>query len=506
MPVPSTDLPANLVPQNDLPDFGAGTTSTSSPSWMKEPGLEPVGLAESFLGPVKGYAAALPAIEAVRRFGAPTVSRIAGQMLPKTGGELASGALTAGAGGVAGELAARKAPPEYKGAARTTAEILTPGLGSLTGRLGRGATPAIPKERIESARYMKDRGQMPSSEQVSLGPQSRATRGRLESQQGVANQVYNESVGLTPSKAFGKQEFQKAKDQSSIDYDRLLSGRKVYFDEPFFNNLKQVLEEQQKLAASGISFGQSRAIIGALERIGNIPKNLKAKIDSLPRIGEEEATAEQSQQTLSVLNELLPALQKQGRIEMDAKSYQEIRSILGDAAARATINRNARVLRQMQGAFDEAANQSMPDIVRDLEGVRRRYEALKTLEEAQLQSGVEQGVIPAEAVGKAIKNRIEQGAIYGNNNPLRQIGQSGESLGISAPSTGRGFAKETERGLGAKSTLYGALRDILGMGVSPIRSYATRRRMSEVPSSGQAIPEMVSPTIGRSITDATQER
>jgi len=480
--------------------------SAKSPSWMQEAGLEPVGLAESFLGPVKGYAAALPAIEATRRFAGPTISKIAGQMLPKTGGELLGGAATAGAGGVAGELAARKAPPEYKGAARTAAEILMPSLGAATGRLGRGATPAIPKERIESARYMKERGAMPSPEQVRLGPESRATRGRLETQQGAVNQVYNESVGLPSNKAFGKQEFQKAQRQASTDYDRLLSGRKVYFDEPFFNNLEQVLGQQQQLAASGISFGQSRAIIGALERIGNIPKNLKAKIDSLPRIGEEEATAEQSQQALSVLNELLPTLRQQGRIEMDAKAYNEIRSILGDAAARATINRNARVLRQMQGAFDEAANKSMPDIVRDLEGVRRRYEALKTLEEAQLQSGVETGVIPAEAVGKAIRNRIEQGAIYGNNNPLRQVGESGIGLGIVAPSTGRGFAKEVGRVPSPTSSLYGALRDVVGMGVYPMRAYGAGRRISEVPSAGQAIPQIAAPTIGREVKDATQER
>ena len=177
--------------------------------------------------------------------------------------------------------------------------------------------------------------------------------------------------------------------KASADYDQLLTGRKVTFDDKFFNGLQDLLKRQQNLEASGITFGQSRALIGALQKIGSVPKNLQEKINRISRIGEEEATAKQSQEALSVLNELLPTIAKSPKIQMDAMNYNEIRSILGDAASRSTNNRTASLLRKVQGEFDQVADRSMPDIVRDLEGIRRRYEALKTLEEAQLRSGVE---------------------------------------------------------------------------------------------------------------------
>jgi hypothetical protein len=476
----------------------------NAPPFMNEPGLEPVGLFESAIPAVKGYAAALPLIGAATRFGGPTVSRIASTMMPKTGVEMLGGAGAAAVGGVAGELAARQVPEQYaemRPAARTLGEVLAPASLMGASRLGRGPTPAIPTERIEAARYM---GGKVAPEQLALGPQSRGTRGRLEAQQGMANNIYNESLGLPSSNAFGTREFQQARTNLGRDYNQLLTGRKVQFDQSFFDNLNEALQKQQGLAASGITFGQSRAILSALERIGAIPKNFQAKLNSLPRIGEEEVGAAQSQRALSLLNEILPSLRNRGPIEMDALTYNEIRSILGDAAMRTANNRNAALLRQIQGQFDEAANRSMPDIVRDLETVRRRYEALKTLEEAQLQSGSEMGVVPAEAVGKAIRNRMEQNAIYGFNNPLRQIGQAGESLGLQAPATGRTFAGESRRGLSPQGTGYGVLRDLLGMGAYPFRSYAASRRMAPAPAAAQVLPQMAAPSVGREIEDATQ--
>lgn len=480
--VPESDLPSNLVPASDLPSFRP----------PEEPGLEPVGFLESFIAPVKGLGMALPAIKAVERFGGPIASKVASEMLPKTGLQLAGQAATAGAAGVAGELAARHAPDKYKPLARTGAELATGLAAGAASGLGRGATPAIPEERLEAARYLQSIGGKPSPGQISKGPYAEPAARRLTAQQGVANQEYNRAVGLiqegTPvGKAFGKAEFDSAMRKASSDYDSLLTGRKVSFDDKFFNNLQETLKREQNLEASGITFGQSRALIGALQKIGTVPKNLQAKIDRLPRIGEEEATAKQSQDALAVLNELLPSIRNNPKIQMDAKDYNEIRSILGDAASRTTNNRTARVLRKVQGAFDEAADRSMPDIVRDLEGVRRRYEALKTLEEAQLRSGVEMGLIPPKAVGDAIKARIEQGAIYGNNNPLRRIGEAGSSLNITEPGAGRTFGQELERGLTPRSTGYALLRDIFSLPTYPFKKYSAARRLETPPSLAGAV-------------------
>lgn len=482
--VPASDLPSNLVPASDLPDFRP----------PPEPGLEQVGLLESFIAPVKGLGMALPAIKAVERFGGPVASKVASELLPKTGLQLAGQAGVAGTAGVAGELAARKTPEPYKPLARAGAELATGMAAGLTPKLGRGPTPSIPQERIEAARYLEQVGGKPSPGQIKKGPYSEPTARRLTGQQGVSNQEYNRAVGLAEPgapvpKAFGKAEFDAGMRKASADYDRLLTGRKVTFDDKFFNGLQDLLKSQQKLEASGITFGQSRALIGALQKIGSVPKNLQERISRISRIGEEEATARQSQEALSVLNELLPTIAKSPKIQMDAKDYNEIRSILGDAAARSQNNRTASLLRKVQGAFDEVADRSMPDIVRDLEGVRRRYEALKTLEEAQLKSGVEMGLIPAKAVGDAIKARIEQGAIYGNNNPLRRIGEAGLSLNIIEPGAGRTFGQELERGLTPRSTGYALLRDILNLPMHPLRAMAGARRLETPPSAaGAAVP------------------
>lgn len=469
----------------------------------REPGLEEVGLLESFIGPVKGYGMALPLIKTVEKFGAPTASRIAGQMLPKTGRELAAGAGLAGTAGVGGYAAGEMAPEEYKAAARQAGELavalglpLTTQIPGIRGFLGTGPTPAIPKERIEAARFMQERGAPAAPEQIQRGAQSAATMGRLESQQGAANKIYNESIGLKPKDAFGKTEFSEGKKAISNEYDTLLKDRNVTFDENFFNKIQGLLTEQQQLGASGVSFGQSRAILGALEKIGAIPKTLQDRIARLPRIEEGEATAKQSQEALSVLNDALALIRQQPQITMPAKAYNEIRSILGDAASRTANDRNASILRKMQAAFDNAADKSMPDIVRDLERVRLKYEALKTLEEAQLQSGVQIGQIPAEAVGAAIRKRIEQGSIYGTNNLLRQIGEAGQQLGISAPSTGKTLI-DTPRGYSPQTMGFDVLKDVLGLSTYPFRAYSAGRRIAEPRTFESRIPPAIAAELER---------
>lgn len=481
--VPESDLPSNLVPASDLPDFRP----------PQEPGLEPVGLLESFIAPVKAVGMALPAIKAAERFGPPIVKGVAEQMLPKTGLQLAGQAATAGTAGVAGELASRKVPEPYKPLARTGAELATGLAAGAASGLGRGPTPAIPEERLAAARYLQSIGGKPSPGQITKGPYAEPTARRLTTQQGVANQEYNRAVGLAETgspvaKSFGKAEFDAGMRKASADYDSLLTGRKVTFDDKFFNNLQDLLKRQQSLEQSGITFGQSRALIGALQKIGSVPKNLQERINRISRIGEEEATAKQSQEALAVLNEMLPTIAKSPKIQMDAKDYNEIRSILGDAASRSANNRTASLLRKVQGAFDEVADRSMPDITRDLEGVRRRYEALKTLEEAQLRSGVEMGLIPAKAVGEAIKARIEQGAIYGNNNPLRRLGEAGTSLNIIEPGAGGTFGQELERGLTPRSTGYALLRDLFSLPAFPFKKYAAARRLETPTGPAGAIP------------------
>lgn len=475
-------------------EYAPREVSPTSPEAM-EPGLEPVGLAESFIAPVKAYGMALPIIKGVEKFGGPVASKVAGEMMPKTGGQMLGQAAAAGTSGVAGELASRKAPPEYKDLARTGAELVAGGALGMTPKLGRGATPAIPKERIESARYLRDIGGKPAPEQIAYGERALPTAGRLTRQQGVANEQYNAAVGLEPGKAFGKKEFTEAKNKLNSDYNSLLKDREVTLDRDFLSQIQQNVATQQQLSGYGVGYEQSKAILSSLQKLGGLPKNLQAEIDRLPRIAPTEVSSEDSMKALDLLNRTLGHYYQQGSAKIPATAYNEIRSELGDAAMRATDNKVASALRNMQSVFDKAADRSMPDIVRDLEGTRRRYEALKTLEEAQLKSGVEMGVIPAEAVGAAIKARMEQGAIYGMNNPLRQLGEAGLSLGVTAPSTGRRFSQDVERGLTPRSTMWGIIRDIANIPVYPFRSYAAGRRLEDVPEAAYAVPGAVAPLV-----------
>jgi hypothetical protein len=133
----------------------------------------------------------------------------------------------------------------------------------------------------------------------------------------------------------------------------------------------------------------------------------------------------------------------------------------------------------MQNLFDEQADKSLPpEIASRLKQTRLRWEALKTLEEAQLQSGSEPGIISPAAIGSAIRKRYEEGSIYGTNNLLRDIGEAGLSLGIKMP--GEDIAQL--RGLTPRSTIWGLVRDLAGIPLYPLSRYGVARRLDMVPA------------------------
>ena len=458
--------------------------------WEKtkpEPGLERVGAEEYFIPGLKAYAGTLGAAKALQKYGTPVLKGAAEKLLPQTGKELASQAIGASALGAAGIKAGEKAPEKYRPAVETLFPLLLGGVGTLGYKLGRGPTAAIPKERIEAGRLMKEKGAKPSAEQIEKGKFSVATKAKLEQQQAVANREYNRALGLKEKESFGVDEFKTAKNKLSKEYDSVLKDQVVKFDKSFFDNLNALWQGEQKLGATGVTFGQSRSMLAALEKMigaSKLPKDLKARIDKISRLDESQVSPEDSKMAVDLVNRLLPAVSQQPEITMPATAYNEIRSILGDAASRTANDRNARLLRKVQEQFDNAADNSLPgEIGQRLKQVRLQWEALKTLEEAQLSS--ERGIISAEAVGNAIRKRIEQGSIYGTQNLLAPIGQAGESLGISAPATGRDIFQEAERGIVPRTTAYGALRDVLNLPISPVnwyRNYLINRRLAPVMS------------------------
>lgn len=462
------------------------STGEEQIKWEKtqpEPGLERVGAEEYFIPGLKAYTGTLAAAKGLQKYGTPLLKGAAEKLVPKTGKELASQAAGASVLGAAGIKAGEKVEPKYRPAVETLFPLALGGVGAIGYRLGRGATAAIPKERIEAGRFMKQKGGTPSTEQIEKGKFSVATKAKLEQQQAIANREYNRALGLKEKESFGIDEFKTAKNKLSKEYDDVLKNQNIKFDKSFFDNLNALWQGEQKLGATGITFGQSKSVLAALEKmIGaeRLPKDLKASIDKLSRLDESQISPKDSQMALDLVNRLLPTVSQQPEITMPATAYNEIRSILGDAASRTANDRNARLLRKIQEQFDNAADNSLPgEIGQRLKQVRLQWEALKTLEEAQLSS--ERGIISAEAVGNAIRKRIEQGSIYGTQNLLAPIGQAGESLGISAPATGRDIFQEAERGVVPRTTAYGALRDVLNLPISPLswyRNYLINRRLS----------------------------
>jgi len=462
----------------------------------QEPGIEPVGLLESAILPIKGLAGFYGLAAPFAKYGKGAVKEVASKILPKTGAELTKDIAFAGGLGVSGELASRYAPKEYKEPVRLGTELAL-GLGGPVAfrKFGRGPTSTIPEERIESARFLKEKGVMPEHQQVSLGPESTIRKGPLTTQQTLANKIYNESVGLMPKESFGTQELNRARQTLTKAYDDLLTGQTVTFDRQFFDDFEKILQRQQTLAESGIGFGQSRAILGALEKLGAIsklPKKLQDDIAKLSRVDEAQVSPEEAQRALQIINESLPMIRNMPDIKMDARAYQEIRSILGDAAARSANPRNARILRNMQKAFDDQADKSLPpNIVNTLRLTRARWEALKTLEEAQLKS--EPGIIPAELVGKELRRRLDQGYIYGYGGNLREIGEAGLTLGLKKPTTGREVFQEGIKGYTPGTSLYGIAKDVLGMPLYPFRQMIAERRISP-PSVKEVIKKAAPPT------------
>jgi hypothetical protein len=184
-------------------------------------------------------------------------------------------------------------------------------------------------------------------------------------------------------------------------------------------------------------FSETKPILETLRSISELPRGLRSQIDDLASQPSDTTDPAIISRAVALINRTLPVVRDniaRGEVTIGAPEYNRLRSMLGDAAYRTTDKDRASVLKRMQKAFDQAADRSMPDIAPQLYDVRRRFEALKTLEQAQ--KGAEPGVIPAQRVGRVIEQIYDEGTIYGIPNRLAQIGSVGRSLGMQAPSRG----------------------------------------------------------------------
>jgi len=377
-------------------------------------------------------------------------------LIPKTGGELTKQVLTAGAVAPVGYVGEQLAEPVAEAAGKivptlsgkrpqqtlTSALQIPLGVGAEVGTsLGLGRTSkairdvmakrpsGIPEERLETARSIEAiGGKYPTSELL---------RGRdISSLMSVYNQRYNKLVGLPPKTDFGIREFKEARNLLNQEYDNILSGETVKFDKKFFSDIKDLLNRQRQLGETGVMFAESRPIINTLSQIGNLPKSLQARIAALRDIPPDTNDPAITRNALKVIDDSIGFLQNQ-EISMDARVYNELRSELGKAAYRTADDSRAKVLRQMQKAFDDAADSSLPkDKVNRLQTARNRWENLQILEEAQV--GREPGLILPQDVARVTSKRDPQGMIYGDKEMFK-IG----SEGLSMPARAEAATRET---------------------------------------------------------------
>jgi hypothetical protein len=350
-----------------------------------------------------------------------------GASIPKALMGFGMGSLASGTGatteavikGVGGSESAQAAGGNIAG-------LLAPrGAAAAAGTMPRAATErgaAIPPERLEAYRSMAKHGARPSAGSLIYGEQNKNVKG----QQKVANETWNEAVGLPKKQDFGVAEIDAGRKKASADYEHLLSNREVTFDKPFFDQFKGLYDKQRMLSETGVTFAEARPIIATLERIANLPAPIKERISQLKDIPADTTSPGATKRALAVIDDALKA-GAAGEWKMDAKDYNEVRSILGKDAQRSRRDKNrSGLLWKMQQAFDDAADRSMPDIAHELGAVRGRYENLMILSDAM--EGKGPGFVTPAQIGKEVAQREGHRSLYPNQSPLKALGRQGLSL------------------------------------------------------------------------------
>lgn len=357
---------------------------------------------------------------------------------------------------------------------------------------------AIPRERIEAVRAVPE-GTTPPSQIMRGGVTPLGAPSDVSRSQAFFNRQYNRLVGNPEAQDFGRREFIEASNRLSGEYDRLLTGRQVTFDDQFFGNIQDLLNRQRSLSQTGVMFAEARPIINTLLQIASLPANLQARAAALRDIPVDTADIAVNREALAVIDEAMNSLRGQ-RITMDARIYNDLRSQLGDAAYRTADKERAKVLRGMQRAFDDAADRSLPrEIARDLSTVRNQYENLKILEEAQ--KGAESGLILPQRVAQVAERRSDQGFIYGDKE-MYELGRKGRSLGIQ-PEAAQGDVELMD----LLPTQMSGARQKLGIierGVRGVTEPAKAKAMIEGPRTEQEMVRRMTPSVVRPLGQAIE--
>lgn len=420
MPVPSTDLPANLVPQTDLPDFGTEPTST-----LKEVG----GRVGAFgYGVATGLGGGLGELE---KFGAYTVPEMVGFEQPEqkptlfpTTQDVQRGLSKVGIQRPSEELRDWEQAGEFVGG---VAPVL-PGMV----RGGARRVLGVPTETREAlAREGETLGFRFSPAQVRerdpIG--QRGATGHDKPNQTLANRLASRSTGEEVAEIDDRFIRRRLRELGQ-DFDQVYQGRQFNIDQPAVQALEQIRQFENLLPPST-----------SLANVRRTAENILANYRSLI---------------------IRPGAQPQ-TFSIDGQALQTIRNDLMTAARSATDRSDAHRIYELIDTIDDSVARNHPQIAAELNRIRPLYRNTVVLEDLMRQRGIRGGDISLEQLGTMLGSRREGVRRIGGD--LDRLGRVGEGMQLRAMWQREGVGAEAGEDILKKAlgTTMGGLASVTGL-------------------------------------------
>jgi len=396
MPVPVNDLPANLVPQNDLPDFGTEPTST-----LKEVGGR---MGATLYGAGTGIAGAPGELEKFAAYTVPEMlgTRQKGERDQLAGRETLFPTVSEVQKGL-GKVGINPPAEQYKGF-QTAGEVLGPMATALPG-VSRGLlgvpsqTSAAAAKQAEKLGFKLRPAQVRQDEPVGAV----GALGYRQENQSLANKLASKTTGKEAAEIDDK--FIRGRlNELGKDFDRVYQGQQFNIDQPAVQALQQISQFEQLLPPS-------TSLANVRKTVDNILGNYQQLIQvpgSRP-------------QTFSIQGDAL----------------QTIRNDLMSAARSASDRSDAHRIYELIDTIDDSIARNHPQVAAELNRIRPLYRNTVVLEDLMRSGGITQGNISLERLGNLLGARKEGVRRMGGE--LDELGRLGRDLRIRsrAESTGK---------------------------------------------------------------------
>lgn len=430
MPVPSTDLPENLVPVSDLPE-----------------GIEPAGgmnfgemgrrMGATAYGAATGLAGGLGELEKLGAYQVPEMLglREPGQRDQFLGRETVFPTMAEAQKGL-GKLGIKPPAEQYRGF-QTAGEILGP-MATLAPSAARGLLGVPSTTSAAAAREAEQLGFKLRPAQVRQDEPIGAVGavGFREENQQLANRLASRATGREAREIDDK--FIRSRlDELGKDFDKVYQGRQFNIDQPAVQALEQIRQFEQMLPPST-----------ALSNVRKTAENILANYRSLI---------------------IRPGAQPQ-TFAIDGEALQTIRNDLMSAARSATDRSDAHRIYELIDTIDDSIARNHPQIAQELNRIRPLYRNTVVLEDLMRSGGIQKGNVSLERLGNLLGARREGVRRLGTD--LDKLGRLGRELKIRSRAEATGTTPEA-----GEKTLTGALGQTLGTMTAPILQTRTARAL-----------------------------